>query len=154
MSGRIDRILSELSITLPAPVAPVATYVPYVVSGHLVFISGQVSFSGGALIKGRLGADLDIEKGQEAARACGLNLLAHLKTACGGDLERVRRVVKLGAFVCCTPDFVDQPKVANGCSDLMVAIFGEAGRHARAAVGAPALPLGAAVEIDGVFEIA
>lgn len=150
---RIDRKLSELNIVLPAPVAPVATYVPFVAAGRLVFISGQVSFSNGALIKGRLGADLDIERGQEAARACGLNLLAHLKSACGGDLDRVRRVVKLGAFVCSTPDFVDQPKVANGCSDLMVAVFGDAGRHARAAVGAPALPLGAAVEIDGVFEI-
>jgi enamine deaminase RidA (YjgF/YER057c/UK114 family) len=150
---RIDRKLSELNIVLPAPVAPVATYVPFVVAGPLVFISGQVSFSNGALIKGRLGADLNIERGQEAARACGLNLLAHLKSACGGDLDRVRRVVKLGAFVCSTPDFVDQPKVANGCSDLMVAVFGDAGRHARAAVGAPALPLGAAVEIDGVFEI-
>ncbi|NWG70067.1 MAG: RidA family protein [Parvularculaceae bacterium] len=150
---RIDRKLSELNIVLPAPVAPVATYVPFVVAGPLVFISGQVSLSNGALIKGRLGADLNIERGQEAARACGLNLLAHLKSACGGDLDRVRRVVKLGAFVCSTPDFVDQPKVANGCSDLMVAVFGDAGRHARAAVGAPALPLGAAVEIDGVFEI-
>lgn len=152
--GRIDKKLAELGVALPSPVAPVATYVPYTISNGLVFISGQVSFSGGALLKGRLGADLDIDKGQEAARACGLNLIAHLKTACGGDLDRVRRVVKLGAFVCCTPDFVDQPKVANGCSDLMVAVFGEAGRHARAAVGAPALPLGAAVEIDGVFEIA
>ncbi|MEQ1930453.1 MAG: RidA family protein [Parvularculaceae bacterium] len=152
--GRIDKKLAELGIALPSPVAPVATYVPYAIAGNLVFISGQISFSGGVLIKGRLGADMDIEKGQEAARACGLNLLAHLKTACSGDLDRVRRVVKLGAFVCCTPDFVDQPKVANGCSDLMVAVFGETGRHARAAVGAPALPLGAAVEIDGVFEIA
>jgi enamine deaminase RidA (YjgF/YER057c/UK114 family) len=151
---RIDKKLSELNITLPAPVAPVATYVPYVTSQHLVFISGQVSFSNGALIKGRLGADMDIEEGQAAARACGLNLIAHLKNACGGDLDRVRRVVKLGAFVCCTPEFTDQPKVANGCSDLMVAVFDEAGRHARAAVGALALPLGAAVEIDGVFEIA
>jgi len=153
MSGRIDKRLSELNIVLPSPVSPVATYVPYVVAGKLVFVSGQVSFSGGALIRGRLGADLDLEAGQEAARACGLNLLAQVKIACGGDLDRVRRVVKLGAFVCCTPDFTDQPKVANGCSDLMVAVFGEAGRHARAAVGAPALPLGAAVEIDGVFEI-
>ncbi len=153
MSGRIDKRLSELNIVLPSPVSPVATYVPYVVAGKLVFVSGQVSFSGGALIRGRLGADLDLEAGQEAARACGLNLLAQVKIACGGDLDRVRRVVKLGAFVCCTPDFTDQPKVANGCSDLMVAVFGETGRHARAAVGAPALPLGAAVEIDGVFEI-
>ena len=151
--GRIDKKLAELGVALPSPVAPVATYVPYTISNGLVFISGQVSFSGGALLKGRLGADLDIEKGQEAARACGLNLIAHLKTACGGDLDRVRRVVKLGAFVCCTPDFLDQPKVANGCSDLMVEVLGDAGRHARSAVGVANLPLGAAVEIDGVFEI-
>ena len=149
----IDDKLRELQIELPAPVAPVATYVPYVIAGTLVFVSGQVSFSNGVLIRGRLGAEMDIERGQEAARACGLNLLAQLKSACGGDLDRVKRVVKLGAFVCSTPDFLDQPKVANGCSDLMVAIFGEKGRHARAAVGAPSLPLGAAVEIDGVFEI-
>lgn len=152
--GTIDRRLGELGIELPAPVAPVATYVPFVVVGDLVFVSGQVSFAGGVLIRGRLGADLDLDAGVVAARACGLNLLAQLKGAVGGDLDRVRRVVKLGAFVNCTPDFVDQPKVANGCSDLMVAVFGEPGRHARAAVGAPSLPLGAAVEVDGVFEIA
>jgi enamine deaminase RidA (YjgF/YER057c/UK114 family) len=149
----IEKRLIELRIVLPAPVAPVATYVPYVVARNLVFISGQVSFSGGALIKGRLGADLDVEAGVGAARACGLNLLAHLRAAAGGDLDRVKRVVKLGAFVNCTPDFTDQPKVANGASDLMVEVFGEKGRHARAAVGAPSLPLGAAVEIDGVFEL-
>jgi len=151
--GRIDRRLAELKIELPSPVPPVATYVPYVISGHLVFISGQISFVGGTLIKGRLGADMDVERGQEAARACGINLIAQLKVATGGDLDRVRRIVKLGAFVNSTPDFTDQPKVANGCSDLMVAVFGEAGKHARAAVGAPGLPLGSAVEIDGIFEI-
>jgi enamine deaminase RidA (YjgF/YER057c/UK114 family) len=151
--GRIDRRLAELKIELPSPVPPVATYVPYVISGHLVFISGQISFVGGTLIKGRLGADMDVERGQEAARACGINLIAQLRVATGGDLDRVRRIVKLGAFVNSTPDFTDQPKVANGCSDLMVAVFGEAGKHARAAVGAPGLPLGAAVEIDGIFEI-
>lgn len=149
----IDKRLADLDIVLPTPVAPVATYVPYVRTGDLIFISGQISFASGFLIKGRLGADMDIEKGQEAARACGLNILAQLKVAADGDLDRVRRVVKLGAFVNCTADFVDQPMVANGCSDLMVAIFGDAGRHARAAVGAASLPLGAAVEIDGVFEI-
>lgn len=151
--GRIDGRLQELGITLPAPVAPVATYVPYVASGNLIFISGQISIANGALIKGRVGADLDLEASIEAARACGLNLIAQLKAALNGDLDRVRRVVKLVAFVNSAPDFFDQPKVANGCSDLMVAIFGDAGRHARAAVGAPSLPLGAAVEIDGVFEI-
>ena len=151
--GRIDGRLQKLGITLPAPVAPVATYVPYVASGNLIFISGQISIANGALIKGRVGADLDLEASIEAARACGLNLIAQLKAALNGDLDRVRRVVKLVAFVNSAPDFFDQPKVANGCSDLMVAIFGDAGRHARAAVGAPSLPLGAAVEIDGVFEI-
>jgi enamine deaminase RidA (YjgF/YER057c/UK114 family) len=151
--GSIERRLEALNITLPAPVAPVAAYVPFVISGRLVFVSGQVSFYEGTLIKGRLGADLDIDGGAAAARACGLNLLAQLRLAVEGDLDRVRRVVKLGAFVNCTPDFTDQPRVANGCSELMIEVFGEAGRHARAAVGAPGLPLGAAVEIDGVFEI-
>lgn len=152
--GKTDLRLEELNISLPAPVAPVATYAPFVVSGALVFVSGQISFANGALIKGRLGDDIDLERGIAAARACGLNLLAQLKSAVDGDLDRVRRVVRLGAFVSCTPGFVDHPKVANGCSDLMVAVFGDAGRHARAAVGAPSLPFGAAVEVDGVFEIA
>ncbi|MGE0408210.1 MAG: RidA family protein [Amphiplicatus sp.] len=152
--GKIDQRLKELDITLPSPAAPVANYVPYVVAGGLAFISGQVSTAPDGLIKGRLGEDMDVDQGAEAARACAINLVAQLKAAAGGDLDRVKRVVKLGAFVNSTPDFTDQPKVANGASDLMVAIFGEAGRHARAAVGAPSLPLGAAVEIDGVFEIA
>lgn len=151
--GKIAARLAELKIALPAPAAPVATYAPFVIAGSLVFVSGQISFADGGLIRGKLGAEVDLEEGVRAARACGLNLLAQVHAATG-DLDRVRRVVKLGAFVNCTPDFVDQPKVANGASDLMVAVFGEAGRHARAAVGAPSLPLGAAVEIDGVFEIA
>ena len=146
--------LADLGVTLPEPVAPVANYVPFVVSGNLVFISGQVSIGPDGLITGKVGAALSVEEGIEAARACGVNLIAQLKAACEGDLARVRRVVKLGGFVNCNPDFTDQPKVVNGASDLMVAVFGEAGRHARAAVGAPALPLDAAVEIDGVFEIA
>lgn len=152
--SRIDARLADLSITLPEPVAPVANYVPFVIAGNLVFISGQVSIGPAGLIKGTLGAGMDIAEGVEAAKACGVNLIAQLKTACGGDLDRVKRVVKLGAFVASTPEFTDQPKVANGASDLMVAVFGDAGRHARAAVSAPSLPLGAAVEIDGVFEIA
>jgi len=152
--SRIDTQLAELGIILPEPVAPVANYVPYVISGKQVFISGQVSIGANGLITGKLGADLSIEDGVEAAHACGVNLIAQLCAACGGDLDRVKRVVKLGGFVNCTPDFVDQPKVVNGTSDLMVAVFGDAGRHARAAVGAPSLPLGAAVEVDGVFEIA
>ncbi|PQA85692.1 RidA family protein [Hyphococcus luteus] len=151
--SRIDDRLAELGLVLPEPVAPVANYVPYVISGNLVFISGQVSIGPGGLITGKLGADLDLEKGVEAAHACGVNLIAQLRAACGGDLDRVTRVVKLGGFVNSTPDFTDQPKVVNGCSDLMVAVFADKGRHARAAVGAPALPLNAAVEVDGVFEI-
>jgi enamine deaminase RidA (YjgF/YER057c/UK114 family) len=152
--SRIDKTLAELGITLPTPVAPVANYVPYVISGNLVFVSGQVSIGPEGLIKGRLGDDMTLDQGVEAARVCGINLLAQLKAACGGDLGRVKRVVKLGGFVNSTPDFTDQPKVVNGASDLMVAVFGDAGRHARAAVSSPSLPLGAAVEIDGVFEIA
>ncbi len=148
----IERKLAELNIVLPEPSAAVATYVPFVISGNLVFVSGQVSIAAGRVITGRLGAELDVEAGARAARACGLNLLAQLKAAIG-DLDRVRRVVKLGAFVNSTPEFADHPKVANGASDLMVAVFGEAGKHARAAIGAPSLPLGAAIEIDGVFEI-
>lgn len=152
--SRIDARLAELGIIVPEPVAPVANYVPFVVSGNQVFISGQVSIGVNGLITGKLGAGLSVEEGIEAAHACGVNLIAQVKAACGGDLDKVKRVVKLGGFVNCAPDFVDQPKVVNGCSDLMVAVFGEAGRHARAAVGAPSLPLGAAVEVDGVFEIA
>ncbi|WP_375206261.1 RidA family protein [Hyphococcus sp.] len=151
--SRIDARLAELGIVLPEPVAPVANYVPFVISGNQVFISGQVSIGPDGLITGKLGAGLNVEQGAEAAHACGVNLIAQLKAACG-DLDKVTRVVKLGGFVNCTPDFVDQPKVVNGASDLMVAVFGDAGRHARAAVGAPSLPLGAAVEVDGIFEIA
>ena len=150
----IDNRLAELGIILPKPVAPVANYVPYVVTGNLVFISGQVSIGPDGLITGKLGAELSLEQGIDAAHACGVNLIAQLKAACLGDLDRVKRVVKLGGFVNCSPDFTDQPKVVNGCSDLMVAVFGDSGRHSRAAVGAPSLPLGAAVEVDGVFEIA
>lgn len=153
MAG-VEAKLAELEIVLPEPAAPVANYVPYVISGNLVFISGQVSIGPDGLIAGKLGKDVSFEKGVEAAHACGVNLIAQLRAACGGDLDRVRRVVKLGGFVNCTDDFADQPKIINGASDLMVAAFGETGRHARAAVGAPSLPLNAAVEIDGVFEIA
>lgn len=149
---RIDDRLKELGIALPEPVAPVANYVPFVISGNMVYISGQVSIGPDGLIKGKLGADMDVEAGVAAAKACGVNLLAQLRLAC--DLDKVKRVVKLGGFVNCTPDFTDQPKVINGASDLMVDVLGDAGRHARAAVGAPSLPLGAAVEVDGVFEIA
>ncbi len=149
----IDDRLKELGITLPEPVAPVANYVPFVVTGNFVFTSGQISVGPDGLITGKLGRDVSLEQGVEAARACGINLIVQLKNACDGDLGRLKRIVKLGAFVNCTPEFTDQPKVVNGASDLMVAVFGDNGRHARSAVGAPSLPLNAAVEIDGVFEI-
>ncbi len=152
--SRIDARIADLGLVLPQPVAPVANYVPYVISGKLVFISGQVSIGPDGMIAGKLGGDVSLERGVEAAHACGVNLIAQLKAACGGDLDRVRRVVKLGGFVNSTPEFIDQPKVVNGASDLMVAVFGESGRHARAAVSAPSLPMNAAVEVDGVFEIA
>lgn len=144
--------LAELGIALPEPAAAVANYVPYVISGSHLYISGQVSMMDGALMKGRLGEDLELSAGQHAARACGINLIAQCKAALG-DLSRMKRVVKLGGFVNAAPDFTDIPQVINGCSDLMVDVFGEAGRHARSAVACPVLPLGVAVEIDGVFEI-
>ncbi|TVR47375.1 MAG: RidA family protein [Rhodobacteraceae bacterium] len=154
MTNQIETRLSELGHALPDAPAPAANYVPFVQSGNLVFISGQISAGPDGLICGKLGDDLDVEAGADAARACALALIAQLREACAGDLTRVQRVVKLTGFVNCTGDFTDQPKVVNGASDLMVAVFGETGRHARAAVGAPSLPLGVAVEIEGVFEIA
>ncbi len=154
MAGKIESRLAELGIDLPMPTAPVANYVPYVICGALVFVSGQVTIGDGELkYRGRLGEDLSVDKGYQAARLCGLNLIAQAREAAGGDLDRIRRVVKLGGFVNCTPDFTDHPKVMNGASDLMVEVFGEAGLHARFAVGAPVLPLGVAVEVDGVFEV-
>jgi enamine deaminase RidA (YjgF/YER057c/UK114 family) len=144
--------LEELGITLPEAAAPVASYVPVVVQGGFAHISGQLPFVDGKVVTGRLGEDVSLEEGMEAARACGLMIAAQLKAA--GLLEKVERVVKLGAFVNSTGDFTDQPKVANGASDLMFEIFGEKGRHARAAVGVPVLPLGAAVEVDAVIAIA
>jgi enamine deaminase RidA (YjgF/YER057c/UK114 family) len=149
----IDQRLAELGITLPQPAAPVASYVPTVETGGLLYISGQVSFGAdGQLIKGRLGEDVDLDGGIAAARRCGIMLLAQMKAALG-SLDRVERVVKLGAFVNSAGDFTDQPKVANGASELMQDVFGEAGRHARSAVGVPVLPLGAAVEIDAVVAV-
>ncbi len=154
MAGRIDARLAELGITLSDPRAPRANYIPFVVTGNLVFVSGQVSMENGGLIAGKLGADVDLAAGQHAARVCALNLIAQLKVACDGDLDRMTRVVKLGGFVNATPDFTQPPQVMNGASDLLVEIFGEAGRHARFAIGTATLPSGAAVEIDGIFEIA
>ena len=154
MTNAIETRLAALGITLPSAPMPAANYVPFVISGNLVFISGQISQDAAGLIKGRLGADMDVASGADAARACGIAILAQLKNACGGDLTRVVRAVKLGGFVNSTADFTDQPKVINGASDLMVAVLGDAGRHARAAVSCPSLPMGVAVEIDAVFEIA
>lgn len=154
MSGRIDAELARLGITLPDAPAPAANYVPYVRTGNLVVVSGQISTGPDGLIKGTLGADMDVEAGAAAARICGLNLLAQLHAACDGDLDRVTRVVRLGGFVASTPDFTQHPAVINGASDLMAEVFGDAGTHARAAVGVAALPLGVAVEVDGMFEIA
>lgn len=146
--------LAELGITLPVPAAPVANYVPFVVTGDMLFVSGQLPLGPDGLIKGKLGNDLDAEAGNAAAKLCAINLIAQAKIALGGDLSRVKRVVKLVAFIACNDAFTDQPKVANGASDLFVAVFGEAGRHARSAVGTNALPLGAAVEVEAIFEIA
>lgn len=154
MSNAIETRLAELGVTLPAPPVPVANYVGYVITGNLVHVSGQISADANGPIKGKLGAELGVEQGAAAARACAISLLAQAKLACGGDLSRVTRLVKLVGFVNSTPDFVDQPRVINGASDFMVAVLGDAGRHARAAVSAPSLPLGVAVEIDAIFEIA
>ena len=150
----IEDRLAELGLTLPEAAAPAANYVPYVQSGNLVFVSGQITLLNGALkYVGRVGADFTAEEAYEAAKLCGLNLIAQVKAACGGDLDRVKRVVRLGGFVNCTDDFTDQPKVINGASDLMADVFGDAGKHARAAVGVNTLPLGVAVEVEGLFEI-
>ncbi|MDJ0611769.1 MAG: RidA family protein [Kiloniellales bacterium] len=155
MAGQIDARLAELGIELPEAAAPVANYVPYVVTGNLVFVSGQVTIEGGEFkYVGKLGQDLDVETGAKAARLCALNIISQLKAACGGDLDRVQRIVKLGGFVNSAPDFTDQPKVINGASDLMVEVFGDKGRHSRAAVSAGSLPVGVSVEIDCVAEIA
>jgi enamine deaminase RidA (YjgF/YER057c/UK114 family) len=154
MSGRIEARLRELGIELPDPTAPMANYVPFTVAGNFVFIAGQISqWNGERRHVGKLGGGISVEEGHSAARLCALNLLTHLRAACGGDLDRVRRVVQLRGFVNCTPEFTDMPQVVNGASDLMVEIFGNAGRHARAAVGVASLPAGVAVEVEAIFEI-
>jgi enamine deaminase RidA (YjgF/YER057c/UK114 family) len=144
--------LAELGIELPQPAAPVAASVPVVVAGTLAHVSGQLPFVDGQLVTGRLGENVTLDQGTAAARACGLMILAQLQSALG-SLDRVERIVKLGAFVNSTSDFADQPKVANGASELMAAVFGEAGKHARSAVGVPVLPLGAAVEVDAIVAV-
>ncbi len=150
----IEACLAELGVTLPDAPAPAANYVPYVISANMVYVSGQISMADGHLICGKLGADMDTEAGAAAARSCAISLLAQLKAACGGNLDRLQRVVKLVGFVNSTQDFTEQPKVINGASDFMVAALGDAGRHARSAVSAASLPLGVAVEIEAIFEIA
>ena len=155
MSGKIDARLQELSIELPKTTAPMANYVPYTVCGKLVVVSGQITLWGGrAEYVGKLGREFSVEEGEKAARICALNILAHLKNACDGDLDRVKRVLRLGGFVNCTAEFTDMPQVVNGASDLMVQVFGDAGKHARAAVGVGSLPLGVAVEVEAMFELA
>lgn len=156
MAGRIEARLAELGLTLPAPPSPVASYVPFTVSaGGIVHVAGQVSIdmTAGA-IRGKLGGELQLEDGLKAARMCALNLIAQVKAACDGDLDRVKRVLKINGFVNVTPDFDPIPAVMNGCSDVMVEVFGDLGRHARSAVGVANLPMNFAVEADGVFEIA
>lgn len=154
MPGKIDARLKELGIELPNAPMPAANYVPFVVAGSMLFVAGQITAVNGEVkYKGKLGKDLAVEDGYQAARICGLNLIAQAKAACGGDLDRIKRVVKLGGFVNATPEFTDHPKVVNGASDLMAEVFGDAGKHARFAVGASSLPLGIAVEVDAIFEI-
>lgn len=155
MPGRIDAVIAELGLTLPTPAAPIANYVPYVVTGNLVAISGQGPLLGGKIaFAGKVGEALSVEQGQEAARACFLNVLAQLRASLGGDLDRVRRVVRLGGFIAAPASFTQHAQVMNGASDLAVAVFGDAGRHARTTVGVPSLPMDMAVEVEGLFEIA
>jgi enamine deaminase RidA (YjgF/YER057c/UK114 family) len=154
MSGKVEAQLGELGIELPEATAPMANYVPFTVTGNLVFIAGQISqWNGERRHVGKLGAGIGIAEGRDAARLCALNILTHLRTACGGDLDRVRRVVQLRGYVNCMPEFTDMPQIVNGASDLMVEIFGDPGRHARAAVGVTSLPAGVAVEVEAIFEI-
>ena len=149
----IEDRLAEMGIELSTPPTPAANYAPFVQVGNILFVSGQISQNAEGLITGKVGADLDVAAGAEAARTCAISLLSQVKAACGGDLSRLVRVVKLTGFVNSTPDFADQPKVINGCSDLLVEVLGDAGRHSRSAVSAGALPLGVAVEIEGIFQV-
>jgi enamine deaminase RidA (YjgF/YER057c/UK114 family) len=152
--SKIENHLTSLGIQLPSPPAPVASYVPYTISGSQVIISGQIPIADGKpQFIGKLGAEISLEDGRSAARLCALNLLAQLKAACSGDLDRVRRCLRLGVFVNATPDFTQHPEVANGASDFIVQALGDPGKHARAAVGASSLPRGVAVEVEGLFEI-
>ena len=155
MAGTVEQRLIDMGIELPKPAAPAANYIPFVITGNLIFVSGQITMLNGDLqYQGTVGDNLSVEDGYQAARICAINLIAQVKEACFGDLDRVTQVVKLGGFVNCTPDFTHQPKVINGASDLIAEAFGDNGKHARFAVGATSLPLGVAVEVDGIFEIA
>ncbi len=154
MSGRIDARLAELGIELPTAMAPMANYVPWVQTGSLVVVSGQVpAVDGKIAVMGKVGADLDVAAGQQAARLCFTNVLTQLRAALGGDLDRVRRVVRLGGFVASPPGFTQHALVMNGASDLAVEVFGNAGRHARSTIGVPSLPGDATVEVEGMFEV-
>ncbi len=154
MAGKIDARIAELKLELPKAAAPVANYVPVVIAGNTAYVSGQVTvFNGEFKYQGKLGKEYTVEDGQKAARMCGLNILAQLRAAIG-DLDRVKRICKLGVFVNCIDSFTEQPKVANGVSDLMVEVFGDAGKHARSAIGVNVLPLNVAVEVDAIIELA
>ena len=153
MTTEIESRLENLGITLPEATAPAANYIPYVQVGDTLYVSGQVSMKDGKMIQGKIGADLSVEDGAAAARQCAISLIAQVKSACGGDLSRLKRVVKLTGFVNSTPEFGEQPKVINGASDFLVEILGDAGRHSRSAVSAGSLPFGVAVEIEGIFQI-
>lgn len=153
MSGRFETKLAELGVTLPEAPEPAANYVPYVVIGDMVYVSGQISQNAEGLIVGKVGKDLSTEQGADAARCCAISLLSQVKAACGGDLDRLVRVVKLTGFVNSTDTYTEQPQVINGASNLIGEALGDVGKHARAAVSAPALPLGVAVEIEGIFQI-
>ncbi len=153
MTNPIETKLAEMGITLPEASAPAANYVPFVQIGDILFVSGQVSMADGKLIQGKVGEDMSVEDGVAAARTCAIGLLTQVKAACGGDLSRLKRAVKLTGFVNSGPDFGDQPKVVNGASDFLVEVLGDAGRHSRSAVSAGALPFGVAVEIEGIFQI-
>lgn len=153
MTGKIDARLAELGLTLPDAPAPAANYVPTVISGKMLYVSGQISSGPDGLITGKVGTDLDVAAGAAAAQRCALALIAQARQACGGDLDKIARVVKLVGFVNSAGDFTEQPKVVNGASDLMVEVFGDAGRHARSAVSAASLPFGVAVEVEAVFEL-
>lgn len=153
MANDIESRLAGLGITLPAPPPPVAAYVPFVKIGNMVHVSGQLPIAPNVLMKGKLGDDKGIEDGAAAAELCAVNLLAQIRAACEGDLDRLERAVKLTGFVNCTPDFTDHPKVINGASELLAQVMGDAGRHARSAVGVSSLPFGALVEVEGIFAV-